>query len=207
MCNKDNVNRFLLWWGGALGVLFFTGCSLTQEAYEREYSRVWKEMIKSKAWQEALVDPGQEPLYASTDATAIVLADAGPSVLADFDQQYASLVSRAYFKIITEAEKADARITAEYAMIQSEQQGAAGSVSRELKKRHERVAKKYRAHRAMLEGLTSWNIFSPHRSGDLDYFKAEHQAEIRDMMQSGASKEQMVNRLLYKLADLYHNGE
>lgn len=201
------IHRFLFRGAALLCAFFVMGCTLTQEAYEREYSKVWKELVKTKAWQEALADGTHEPLYASVDATVVVLPKEAPAVLADFDQQYESLVSRAYFKIITEAEKADARIAAEYAMVQAEQQGATGSLPHAVTKRHELVAKKHRAHRAMLQGLTSWNIFSPHRSGDLDYFKAENQAEIRDMMRHGASTEQMVNLLLYKLADLYHNGE
>ncbi|MGB3142623.1 MAG: hypothetical protein WBB24_00815, partial [Maribacter sp.] len=59
-------------------------------------------------------------------------------------------------------------------------------------------------HKAMLSGLKSWNIFSENRSGDLKYFKAENEIAVQKMMKKGENDTQMVNYLIYKLADLYH---
>jgi hypothetical protein len=167
-------------------------------------------MIKSKAWQDALLankSSDQEDLYASTEPDVVGMPSSGSTMTTNYDERYANLVSRAYFKIITEAEKADARIAAEYALMQAQKSQVGDEMGRSFKKRYDVITKKYKAHTAMLEGLKSWNIFSPNRSGDLDYFKAENDDIIREMMQNGASDEKMVNLLIYKLADLYHNEQ
>jgi len=120
----------------------------------------------------------------------------------DFEKQYESLVSRAYFKIITEAEKFDARISAEYQLLDDNQEDDKIS-----KRQKEEIKKKYKAHKAMLVGLKSWNIFSEDRSGDLMYFKAENKNDVLNMLNNGDDKNQIVNFLIYKLADLYHVEE
>ncbi len=102
-------------------LLFIESCGTTQTRYQQEYAKVWNEMIKSKAWQESLLaqqSAAEEDLYASAD-TEIILAES-PKFEVGFEDKYQSLVSRAYFKIITEAEKADARISAEYNLLQEQ---------------------------------------------------------------------------------------
>ncbi|MFS4455395.1 hypothetical protein [Maribacter sp. 2304DJ31-5] len=190
--------------------LIGSGCSLTQHKYEREYAKIWKEMIKSKAWQESFLANGENKeldLYASTETHAVLLDGSSTADFNNFEERYASLVSRAYFKIITEAEKADARISAEYRLLEEQQRSDAVKMDRSIKKRRELTVKKYNAHKAMLSGLKSWNIFSEDRSGDLDYFKAENRQEIQRMMINGEPSDTMVNFLIYKLADLYHVEE
>lgn len=184
--------------GFIIVLLCLQSCSSTKSDYQQEYARVWNELLKSKAWQESLIkekpDANQE-LYAST-GNEVILAES-PKFESGFQDKYQSLVSRAYFKIITEAEKADARISAEYNLL-NEDSG---------KKKIAEITKKYKAHKAMLEGLKSWNIFSENRSGDLKYFKAENEQELLDMISNGEEDTQMVNFLIFKLADLYHVEE
>lgn len=183
-----------------------SSCALHQTKYQRRYNEVWREMIKTQAWKESLIKPKNEAtpqLYAS--AAGEVILDSGASTLEEnsvFEDRYQSLVSRAYFKIITEAEKLDARISAEYKTLQD-----SADVDRTARRRRDEVEKKYKAHRAMLTGLKSWNIFSEDRSGDLDYFKKEHREIIKKMMEEQQGTDQMINFLIYKLADLYHVEE
>ncbi|WP_299318049.1 hypothetical protein [uncultured Maribacter sp.] len=177
-----------------------TSCALSKTDYQREYAKVWKEHIKSEAWKQSLIADNSynlDNLYASTDAE-VPLAD-DDNMESRFHSKYESLVSRAYFKIITEAEKADAQITADYKLLNENE-----SAVKVDKKRVQAITKRYEAHKSMLDGLKSWNIFSDDRSGDLDYFKAENEIEIQNMISGGESDNQIVNYLIYKLADLYH---
>lgn len=119
-----------------------------------------------------------------------------------FDAKYQSLVSRAYFKIITEAEKADARISAEYKLLQTWKLNFKAD-----QRKITEITRKYEAHRAMLNGLKSWNIFGDNRTGDLDYFKKENEDAIQRMIGEGVTNDQIVNYLIYKLADVYHGEE
>ncbi|WP_339625888.1 hypothetical protein [uncultured Maribacter sp.] len=186
-----------------LGTVCLVGCGASQTHYQREYAKVWKELIKSQAWQESLLADNAEnteELYASNDNEVLLANDT--KIEAGFEDRYQTLVSKAYFKIITEAEKADARISADYKLLQDDE----SSISISKKQEHE-ITKKYEAHKAMLSGLKSWNIFSEDRSGDLDYFKIENKSAIQRMIQSGDADHQMVNYLIYKLADLYHVEE
>ncbi|TLP73018.1 hypothetical protein [Maribacter sp. ACAM166] len=183
-----------------LGVIILAGCGASKTNYQREYAKVWKELIKSQAWQESLITNkfnNTDELYASNDNDVVLAEEVITNIR--FEDKYQTLVSKAYFKIINEAEKADAKISAEYELVQVDE----SSMNANRKRVHE-ITKKYEAHKAMLSGLKSWNIFSVNRSGDLDYFKAENQEEIQRMIRSGKWDYQMVNYLIYKLADLYH---
>ncbi|WP_339656717.1 hypothetical protein [uncultured Maribacter sp.] len=185
------------------GAMNLVGCGASQTHYQREYAKVWKELIKSQAWQESLLAKNAEnteELYASNENEVLLANDAKIEI--GFEDRYQALVSKAYFKIITEAEKADARISADYKLLQDDE----SSISISKKQEHQ-ITKKYEAHKAMLSGLKSWNIFSEDRSGDLDYFKIENESAILRMIQSGDADHQMVNYLIYKLADLYHVEE
>ena len=203
-------------------ILFFvwalvvTGCTSSKRNYQREYARVWKELIKSEAWKNSLqVENGEDrsqsvDFYASnTEATII---DDTPDrsnidLEALFDKRFNSLTSRAYVKIISEAEAADRRLKAEYDRWSAMQNNPDFKKDRDFKRKFENIDKKYQAHRQMLEGLKSWNIFSEFRSNDLDFFRAENKVEIRKMYQNGSSEDKMINYLVYRLADLYHEYE
>lgn len=190
-------------------------CSTTKSKYQREYTRIWKEIIKSEAWKNSLLTKnadykdGGESLIASNDV-AVIVEDRFTTKLnmeSLFEERFHSLVSRAYFKIISEAENADNRLTAEYDRWNLMQVNEELKKDRGFKKKYEEVTKKYHAHRQMLEGLKSWNIFSEFRSNDLDFFMAENRNEIQKMYETGSTENQMINYLVYRLADLYHYKE
>jgi len=201
--------NYITWTGIITCSLLFLSCGVTQSKYQRKYNKVWKEMIQSQAWKDSFKNTSGEeitPLYASADDNSIAPEEAPFKYEAIFEKRYQSLVSRAYFKIITEAEKADARIAAQYKLI-TESEADEQSSSKSFKDKKEAIGKRYKAHRAMLEGLKSWNIFSENRTGDLSYFKDENRGHIKRLLTNGADSEKMVNFLVYKLADLYHIEE
>jgi len=166
-------------------------------------------MVKSEAWKKSLEQQTQEKeLYASAEDEGILIEESNTLKSKTlFEKDYQSLVSRAYFKIITEAEKADARISSEYRLLTEQETSNPSMADKQFKKRKDEVSKKYEAHKAMLSGLKSWNIFSEYKSGDLEYFKAEHQEVVTNMMANGEGNSQIVNFLIYKMADLYHLEE
>jgi len=122
-----------------------------------------------------------------------------------FDLKYKSLISRAYFRIIVEAEKADIKLGKKYAELYTAFEKSMANVDseEELFEFYE----KFMAHRRMLSGLKSWRIFCDQPTGDLKYFKAENYEEIFNMYQRGSNDFTMIKVLMYKLADLYHFGE
>jgi len=185
------------------------GCSLTQTSYQRKYNKIWREMVKSEAWQKSLEKQAlEQDLYTSADDEMVLVDDSRNAKSTTlFEKEYQSLVSRAYFKIITEAEKADASISSEYKILEEQEENNPAGVDKQFKKRKDLVTKKYNAHKAMLSGLKSWNIFSENRSGDLDYFKAENRKAVATMKSNGEGDAQIVNYLIFKMADLYHLEE
>ena len=62
----------------------------------------------------------------------------------------------------------------------------------------------YEAHWNMLEGLKSWNAFSAYGSDDLDFFKKEHLENAYLMFRKGSSDSEIIDFLVYRLADLYY---
>ncbi|MGC1513945.1 MAG: hypothetical protein WA810_00080 [Maribacter sp.] len=186
-----------------LYIASLSSCAVTESRHTREYTKVWRKLIKTKAWQESLMANNavsEAEIYATIDSDrfdGIVLKST-----TRFDAKYQSLVSRAYFKIITEAEKADARISAEYKLLQTWKLNFKAD-----QRKITEITRKYEAHRAMLNGLKSWNIFGDNRTGDLDYFKKENEDAIQRMIGEGVTNDQIVNYLIYKLADVYHGEE
>ena len=193
-------------------LVFLVSCSSSKSNYQREYTRVWKEIIKSEAWKNSMLTGNYDnqtrnsELYATNMETGIAedrfTANINMEVL--FDERFNSLVSRAYFKIISEAEKADVRLKAEFDRWNIMQQNKGLKKDHTFKRNYETVIRRYSAHKEMLEGLKSWNIFSDFRSNDLDFFKAENKDDVRKMYQNGNSEDNMINFLVYRLADLYH---
>ncbi|RKR14875.1 hypothetical protein CLV91_0956 [Maribacter vaceletii] len=193
-------------------VLLIQSCSSSKSNYKKEYAKVWKELIKTEAWKQALVstkdNANSNELYASSEDVLVLSTPGSFKTIQSpwFKDKYASLVSRAYFKIISEAQKADARLEEDYEYWTAKE-AASTEKDKTLKKRVGLVIKKYEAHKNMLSGLKSWNIFSEDRSGDLDYFKAENDEAIHKMYLQGLEEKAMVNYLVFKLADLYHFEE
>lgn len=171
-------------------------------------------MIKSQAWKNSLkTDEMSTSLestdfYASTSDKEFMEVTQGVMLVTDaaFIEKYNSLVARAYFKLIIEAEEADDRLTEEYNRLNAIKQH--GPKEKEtLKNNPILVNKRYQAHKELLEGLKSWNIFSEYRTGDLEYFKKEHINDTHKMFQNGADEDNIISFLVYKLADLYHSED
>jgi len=189
-----------------------TGSCWAQDASTDRYAEAWQEVLKSQAWKDALAN---EVTYAesedssSSDSSENLApeedyesknTDSNPN----FDSKYEFLVRRAYLRIIAEAEKADTRLEKEYILRNAVALKKGKNRSREFEQKLELVNKRYHAHRKMLEGLKSWNIFSEYGTNDLDFFMAENQGAVQEMLQKGKKEATIINYLIYKLADLYH---
>jgi len=122
-----------------------------------------------------------------------------------FEKKYNSLLSRAYFKLIVEAERADINLGKEYKELYYAFES--NTMSSDAEAEFFKVYEKFMSHRRMLNGLKSWRIFSDFRTGDLEYFKAENYDQILKMYRRGSNDFTMVKVLMYRLADLYHFGE
>jgi hypothetical protein len=97
------------------------GCSASKN-YEMAYRRAWRKIVNSQAWQDALVSNYIEgPLQADVSHplpsgynTVELQAFTKGKIDESFLNTYRSLIFRAYFRTIAEAEKADARIYRAY---------------------------------------------------------------------------------------------
>jgi hypothetical protein len=168
-------------------------------------------MIKSQAWKDALEHKNESKtaintnFYASNDDVGFTTEATHTSRSAElFLTEYTNLVYRAYAKIIAEAEAADARLEREYNLRNAGNQSIAHNGVKKQRQALELVNKRFQAHRAMLEGLKSWDVFSEYGTDDLDFFKEENKIEVYTMYQRGENQSTIVNYLVYKLADLYH---
>ena len=213
--SKTGVHRVTPVISFLLLVFLLGGCTSSQTNFKREYRRVWKETVQSEAWKRSLQ---KEELFASNDAREFFSSTEDPGVLqgdsyletgmgASFDEKYASLISRAYFKIIAEAEEADARIEQDYLRLSSHKAELENRNNKDYKKNLELARKRYIAHREILDGLKSWNAFSEYGSDDLDFFKEEQADAAYKMFLDGESEENIIDFLIYKLADLYQYEE
>lgn len=119
-----------------------------------------------------------------------------------FTKKFNSLVSRAYFKLLVEAERADIRLVNEYKRLYAKNGAKMDDLA--IQEEFTLVYKRFLTHRRMLSGLKSWRIFSEDRTGDLEYFKKEYRDAVYTMYQDKASDETIVAFLMYRLADLYH---
>lgn len=173
---------------------------------------MWKELIKSQAWKDALEHKNPSStnndlsFYVSTeDNSAINNSDLYNFISSDlFLDKYNHLVVRAYEKIIAEAVEADDRLEGEYLKLNASENRGSYKGDKTSKKDLAQVNKRFRAHREMLEGLKSWNIFSEFGTNDLEFFMAENKNQVYQMYSEGENEGKMVNFLVYKLADLYH---
>ena len=211
-----------------VGILV-VGCASSKINYSKEYRRIWKEMIQSDAWNAmgdstatSLLSKKNKSLdkienkedleaafyaYEAKEEGLVLDSLVDYSSYNPFLKKYQSLVSRAYFKIITEAENADNRLQKEYNVLEAQNKDVFVEKNRAYKKKADLITKRFLAHRNMLEGLKSWQIFTEHKSGDLSYFKAENLVVVYHMYLLKKKDDQIVNYLVYKLADLYHFEE
>lgn len=187
-------------------------CSASKPNFKRRYAKAWKEVLKSEAWKNSLLannDLVSSPsvgFYTSVDEV-MVIDDANlfaNDVEAKFLKKYHSLVSRAYVKIIAEAENANDRLKSEYQRWNAKKSDPNIVKNKAFIKQFEIINKRYDAHREMLQGLKSWNIFSEYGTDDLEFFEKENQKEVRSMIENGKGDDAIIGFLVYKLADLYH---
>lgn len=182
-------------------VFFIGSCSLSKTNYQIKYQKAWKEVLKSEAWKKALIKNTTQEEEIIENSKNVETTALNPEFEAKFVKRYHSLVSRAYFKIIAEAENVDDRLTTEYELLNAKNKSKEG---KKTKKNLVLINKRYRAHRKLLDGLKSWNIFSENKSDDLKFFKEENKNTVYAMLKGGKNDENVVNFLIYKLADLYH---
>ncbi len=195
-------------------IILMTSCSTSKSNYKRRYNKVWKELIKSQAWKDALENKNEPRSSESTNFYASnedVGFTSEPSFAANTTEQflaeYTNLVYRAYAKIIAEAEEANVRLETEYRLRNARDQSSSHKEVKKHRQQLELVNKRFQAHRAMLEGLKSWDVFSEFGTDDLDFFKEENKNKVYEMYQRGENQSTMINFLVYKLADLYHFEE
>ena len=199
-----------------IGIIQLSGCTVSkQRKYQREYRRLWKEIIQSQAWKDAL---RSSKTFSYVDSElrymAIGPSDLKISVLPDtektrneFDRRYLKWVNGAYYRIIAEAEKADERIRIEYEEVLAKRRVRPKEDDPALKEKFILTRRRYQAHRKMLEGLKSWKAFEEYGSDDLDFFGAENKALTYELFRTGQSENTIIAFLMYKLADLYHQDQ
>lgn len=210
-------------WGYTIGffirlvllvALFLEGCAAPGTNYKREYGKVWKETIQSEAWKISIVEtdatpPDMDVYYTSAEQTDRGIIETVPhtSESADFAKKYYLMVTRAYFRIISEAEAAEGRLKNEYITSSAKAREHQDAGNKTARQSLETIRRKYDAHRGMLEGLKSWNILSKFGTDDLRFFMAENEERVVQMFQDGQQEERIIYYLIYKLADLYHFDE
>ncbi|MEO9894214.1 hypothetical protein [Aurantibacter sp.] len=192
-------------------IVTLSSCSVTKSSSDGVYAEAWQKVLKSQAWKDALVsedsnDSQDQEFYASND-DAIIIDDYAiekSTSKATFEVEYDELVRTAYVRIIAQAEKADERLEKEYMLRNAVALNKEKKKSKEFKEKLEKINQRFHAHREMLEGLKSWNIFSTYGTDDLEFFKDENQAVVQEMFQQGKGEAAVINFLIYQLADLYH---
>lgn len=213
--SKAGVYRVAQVFSFLLLIFLIEGCTSSQTNFKREYRKIWKETIKSEAWIRSLQKEGllasndAKEFYSSTEDSGVLEGDSylATRKVASFEEKYASLISRAYFKIIAEAEEADSRIEQYYLRLNSQKAELDNRNNKDYKKNLELARKRYIAHREILDGLKSWNAFSEYGSDDLEFFKEEQADTAYKMFLDGESEENIIDFLIYKLADLYQYEE
>ena len=203
---RKNVLRIfsaLLW-------LLFTAGTNAQQRIQKEY-RTGQETTQSAVGVDPFNsttsgDTVKEDFYAYSEqgilATMTPIARERASL---FVQLYNAYVSRACYSLLDEAQKADQQLLEQYnnLLLASKDRPDRAAYDKELA-----LAKlMYEAHWNMLEGLKSWNAFSAYGSDDLDFFKKEHLENAYLMFRKGSSDSEIIDFLVYRLADLYYVQE
>lgn len=203
----ENTKRsFYLFLAVFLAALWIS-CN-TSKSYKAKYKAAWKQLVQSDKWNTALVEESETDLISEDgDSADLWVTGNVPATLKTedpFDHKYRLWIERAYYKIIDEAEAADAEIKAEYNRFIAENPEANSSSDQNVIGILALYKKKYHAHNVMLEGLKSWNSFEEFGSDDLEFFTEEHKDFVYRMNRNGIQENKIVNFLVYKLADLYH---
>jgi len=198
---------------GLLWLLFtvsFTAGTNAQQYIQKEY-KTGQEATQSAVGINSFngttsSDKPMEDLY--TSAEQGILATMTPMARERaglFVELYNAYVSMAYYSLLREAQKADKHLLGEYNNLlkSSKNRPDRAAYNKELA-----LAKlMYEAHWNILEGLKSWNAFSEYGSDDLDFFKQEHLENAYLMFSKGSADTEIIDFLVYRLADLYYAEE
>lgn len=200
---KMNFYRSSLCCIAATGALLFGACASVQPGNEI-YSDAWEEVVDSESWEKSLNQPPQSPVenptfFAVPDFQLSETAEASP----DFIQRYPVLVSRAYFRLISEAMDADDDIARSYRELYRSQTSETPVTTRQ-EAEFETAQRRFLAHREMLNGLRSWNAFNRYGSDDLEFFLQEEFDTVYQKYERGVKEDELVDYLMRRLADLYH---
>lgn len=188
----------------AIAGLLFGACSSVQPGTE-SYTHAWEEVVDSERWETALNAPPKTPTenptyFAVPDFELSDTTEASP----DFVERYPVLVSRAYFRLISEAMEADKEVARSYQEIYRESRTLEEQGDTRFQKEFETSQRRFLAHREMLNGLRSWNAFNRYGSDDLDFFLQEEFDTVYQKYNRGVKEDELVDYLMRRLADLYH---
>ncbi len=189
-------------------VVLLAGCSgLPRE--EDRYAATWETVVGSPQWNESLTNrvvlpAGERSAFYALPGTENL---ENTQVEPDFLEVYPKLVSRAYFRLISEARAADYRVRTAYQDAYRESHKEENRNNAALARECETAKQRFLSHRLMLEGLVSWRAFHEFGSDDLDFFLKEQLGESYRMYSKGQEEDQIVAHLMNRLADLYHKGQ
>lgn len=210
MKRKNELRIFsgLIW---LLLTVSFTASTAAQHYVQQKYKSTEQETTKSavriNSFQGIMYrDKPLEDLYTTTAQR--ILADMEPKARERaglFVELYVSYVARAYYSLIIEAKKADKRLLEEYNHLLKDSKNRPDRF--EYNKQLAIAKYTYEAHWNMFEGLKSWNAISAYGSDDLDLFKQEQIENAYLMFNKGSSDTEIINFLVYRLADMYYFEE
>lgn len=189
----------------------FTTNTAAQQYTQQDYKSNLQETTQSAAWDNSYngttsSDTPMEDLYTSTEQE--ILATMKPKArerASLFVKLYNAYVSRAYYSLLSEAKKADQHLLEKYNYLLKSSKNRPDRA--EYNKQLGLAKLTYEAHWNMLEGLKSWNAFSAYGSDDLDFFKQEQIENAYLMFRKGSSDTEIIDFLVYRLADLYYVQE
>ncbi len=188
----------------ALALVLIGACSPLQSDTE-SYGEAWEDVLESGRWETSLHESPNPP---SENATYFALPEFSPTettgASADFIERYPVLVSRAYFRLISEAMDADQDVARSYQELYRESRIPENQNNSRKQQEFETAQRRYLAHREMLNGLRSWNAFNRYGSDDLDFFLKEEFEVTYAKYQRGVQEDALVEYLMRRLADLYH---
>jgi hypothetical protein len=169
------------------------------------YGEAWEEVVASRSWKADVdatppVDGPGKTHYAIPNYRPLEVENTDP----EFLRRYPALVSRAYFRLISEAMDADRRVSETYQDLYRKSRQFEEGQDPALQQEYETARRRFMAHREMLEGLRSWNAFNEYGSDDLDFFLQEQLEPAYEKYERGVKEEQLVDYLMRRLADLYH---
>ena len=199
-----------------LSMVLLSGCTVSKRRqYQREYRRLWKEIIQSQAWKDALrssrtftyVDSELKYMAVGPEQLRMSVLPDTEVTRKDFEQRYIKWVNGAYYRIIAEAEEADEGIRSEFEALVAERRMRPRSEDEASREQFLLARRRYIAHSKMLEGLKSWKAFEEYGSDDLDFFSSENKELVYELYRTGQGEKIITAYLMYKLADLYHQDQ